>query len=333
MSPEDGNTFNGEMAIDLHRVEKKYRGKIHALRGIDMKVHRGEIFGLLGPNGAGKSTLVKILMTIIRATNCEGTLLGKPVGDRPTLARVGYLPEHLRFPDYLTAEQAIDYFAALAKVPTGTRKKRADELFDLVGMTEWRKKKIKTFSKGMKQRIGLAQALMNDPDLILLDEPTDGVDPVGRRDIRNVLMKIKERGKTVFLNSHILSELEMICERVAILSQGLVVKQGTIDDLTRESRRYEIEISGELPENESIAAAMNGLDVETESNEQITRITVYGGDEPDRVQPLIDAIRGAGAVIRSVRPVRQTLEELFMQTVVDPATGQPVGPGAKVGGK
>src|SRR3954462_6550762 len=153
------------LAIDLRDVAKIYKGKIHALQGVEMRVRRGEIFGLLGPNGAGKSTLVKIMMTVVRPTHAEGTLLGSRVGHKPTLARVGYLPENHRFPRYLTGRQTLDFFAALSKGPRKIRKFNANRLLETVGMTEWADKRIGTYSKGMMQRIGLAQAMMNDPDL------------------------------------------------------------------------------------------------------------------------------------------------------------------------
>src|SRR3954452_16718622 len=241
-----------DWAIDLKNVQKVYKGKVHALQGIDMRVRRGEVFGLLGPNGAGKSTLVKIMMTVIRPTRADGTILGQPVGHKPTLRKVGYLPEQHRFPKYLTGRQTLEFFGALAKVDRATRKGRADELLDVVGMRDWGDRKVSTYSKGMMQRVGLAQTLMSDPDLVVLDEPTDGVDPVGRRDIRDTLLRLREQGKTVFVNSHLLQELEMICERIAILVRGRVVKQGTIDDLTRAQQRYDIE----LAESEQTALAV-----------------------------------------------------------------------------
>src|SRR4051812_2614038 len=191
-----------------------------------MKVRAGEIYGLLGPNGAGKSTLVKIMMTVVRPTSVTGTLLGHPVGHKPTLARVGYLPEHHRMPQYLTGRQVLEFYASLAKVNAANRKRRADELLKTVGMSDWSNKKISSYSKGMLQRIGLAQALMNDPALVVLDEPTDGVDPVGRREIRDMLLALRQQGRTIFLNSHLLSELEMVCDRVAILVQGVVAMHG-----------------------------------------------------------------------------------------------------------
>jgi len=231
-----------DWAIELRHVAKTYRGRVQALQGIALHVRRGEVFGLLGPNGAGKSTLVKILMTVVRPTRAEGTLLGRPIGHKPTLAKVGYLPENHRFPRYLTGRQTLDFFAALAKTDRPTRRRRAEQLLETVGMTAWADARVSTYSKGMMQRIGLAQSLVHDPDLVLLDEPTDGVDPVGRRDILDVLGRLREQGKTVFVNSHALSELETICDRVAILVKGQVVRQGTMDELTIAKQRYEIEV-------------------------------------------------------------------------------------------
>jgi ABC-2 type transport system ATP-binding protein len=316
-------TATADLALDLRGVAKTYRGKVHALRGIDMHVGKGEIFGLLGPNGAGKSTLVKILMTVISPTACAGHMLGEPVGNKATLSRVGYLPEHHRFPDYLTGGQVLDFFASMANVPRAERRRRAPELLELVGMREWANKKVKGYSKGMRQRIGIAQALMNDPDLVLLDEPTDGVDPVGRRDIRNILVEMKQRGKTVLINSHLLSELEMVCDRVAILVQGVVASQGTIESLTKGQERYEIEadsignavvLPAALPTGESVFVKGSILTVATA--------------DAQRVQPLIDSLRGQGAVIRSMKPMRPSLEDLFMQAVTDPSTGATLKPGA-----
>ncbi|GJQ30184.1 MAG: ABC transporter ATP-binding protein [Phycisphaerae bacterium] len=311
-----------EWAIDLTHVDKMYRGKIHALRGIDMRVRRGEVFGLLGPNGAGKSTLVKILMTVISPTRAEGTVLGKPVGHKPTLARLGYLPEHHRFPEYLTGGQVVDFYGAMGGVPKAERRKRAPELLELVGMREWANTRVKQYSKGMRQRIGIAQALINDPDLVVLDEPTDGVDPVGRRDIRGMVQVLKERGKTVFLNSHLLSELEMVCDRVAILVQGMVSSQGTIDELTRESRRYVVTVRGPAPP----WAGEAGLRISGEHNNVAT--LVQPNDDADAVQRVIDRLRGEGRVVVSVTPVRESLEDLFMRAVTDPTTGKAAGPGA-----
>lgn len=325
--------------IDLRDVAKTYGRKVQALRGIQMQVQPGEIFGLLGPNGAGKSTLVKIMMTVIRPTRAAGTLLGRPIGHKPTLARVGYLPEHHRFPPYLTGRQALEFFAALSTVDRQTRKRRVAELLETVRMTHAADDRLGTYSKGMQQRIGLAQALVHDPDLVVLDEPTDGLDPLGRREVRDVLLQLRDKGKTIFLNSHLLSELERVCDRVAILLAGKVIRQGTIDELTAGSERYEIEVSGAagaklrdglgsaigdrlVPGPQTPAASddtllplgrlSSGEAVEVEG--AVVRV-VTGNAQ--RVQPVIDALRAAGLVIQSVRPVRQSLEDFFIQVVSD----------------
>ncbi len=314
---------NGTFVIDLHHVEKTYKGKVHALRDVRMQVHAGEIFGLLGPNGAGKSTLVKIMMTVVRPNRAEGTLLGHPIGHKAALRRVGYLPEHHRFPRYLTGRQALEFYGALARVDRPSRRRRATELLSTIGMTDWADKKIGTYSKGMMQRVGLAQALMNDPELVILDEPTDGVDPVGRKDIRDILLALRDKGKTIFINSHLLSELEMVCDRVAILVQGRVVRQGRIDDLTADSRRYEIVIDAAAP---PWVAGDSDVRVEAGTGGRCT--LVCKGVEAPSIQSILDRLRADKLTIVSVQPVRETLEDLFMRAVTDPKTGRPVAPGA-----
>ena len=310
------------LAIDLDHVAKTYGRKVHALRGIRLEVHPGEIFGLLGPNGAGKSTLVKIIMTVVRPTRAEGTVLGRPMGHKPTLAKIGYLPEHHRFPPYLTGSQALEYYGALAKVDRRTRKRRTAELLELVGLKDKAKTKVGTYSKGMQQRIGLAQALMHEPELVVLDEPTDGLDPMGRREVRQILNRLRDEGKTVFINSHLLGEVELVCDRVAILNTGKVVRQGTIDELTAGNMFHEIELDG--PPNgtlrEDVGEALSGkATVDIEGN--LLRINT--GD-PIAVQPVIDSIRGLGATILSVRPVRQSLEDFFISAVSEPTADEPV---------
>jgi len=356
-----------EFAIDLAHVAKTYRGRrggVKALRGIEMRVHRGEVFGLLGPNGAGKSTLIKILMTVIRPTACRGTLLGGRVGDKSTLARVGYLPEHHRFPEYLTGAQTLDYFGGLSGVPRAERRRRTAHLLELVGLSggkNWGRMRVRQYSKGMRQRLGIAQALINDPELVLLDEPTDGVDPAGRRDIRNIVAHLKDEGRTVFLNSHLLSELEMVCDRVAILVKGVVHQQGTLDELTAEQKRYEIELAdpltpapllrevlpGSLREEPQMLpggdrrigdappalplAQRIGLAGELPTGErfEVHRGTIrVATTDPVRVNPLIDALRARGVLIAAVRPFRPSLEDLFMRAVTDPETGETLRPGA-----
>ncbi len=323
---------DSKLVLDLHDVAKTYRGKVRALRGVDLRVHGGEVFGLLGPNGAGKSTLVKILMTVIRPTRCQGTLLGEPVGHKATLARVGYLPEHHKFPGYLTGAQVLDYYGAMAGVGRTLRRRRTSELLELVGMRDWANKRVGGYSKGMRQRVGVAQALVNDPDLVLLDEPTDGVDPVGRKDIRDIVVRMKERGKAVFINSHLLSELEQVCDRVAILVQGSVASQGTLDELTKDQQRYVIEIA-----SSDTAQAQQMLDDTGDGSlpdarlegDRLTLSTI----DASAVQPMIDALRARGVTIRAIRPFRPSLEDLFMLAVRDPETGKSLAPGAARGRK
>ena len=325
-----------EHCIDLSNVSKRYGKRVWALRDLSLRVRRGEIFGLLGSNGAGKSTLVKIMVSVVKPTQVNGMILGKPVGDRATLARVGYLPESHRFPRYLTGRQAIEFFAALSKVDRRTRKKRAAELLETVGMTQWGDRRVGEYSKGMMQRVGLAQALAGDPDLVILDEPTDGVDPVGRRDIREVLSRLREQGKTVFINSHLLSELELICDRMAILVSGQVAKSGTLDELTAARQRYEIQFAAGSPGGDLNAIQRLFLKLGAEVKDP-THGTLPGGrwitatdhtvcigtDEPVEIQSIVDALRVDGQTIVRVQSVRPSLEDLFIEAV-----GEQTGVGA-----
>jgi ABC-2 type transport system ATP-binding protein len=321
---------DNSIAIDLQNVSKVYAGRVHALNGISLSIHRGEIFGLLGPNGAGKSTLIKIMMTVVRPTHAHGTILGRPVGHKPTLAKVGYLPENHRFPRYLTGRQTLEFFAALVGVDRPTRRRRAGELLDLVSMSRWADQKVGSYSKGMMQRVGLAQALVNDPELVLLDEPTDGVDPVGRLDIRNVLLRLRDQGKTVFINSHLLGELEMICGRIAILVGGRVARHGRIHDLTAAGQRYEIELSHPTGNGDSTTLALGqyltrgnvgqlpgGIALEIHGN--VVRLAT---SKPADIQPVLDTARHHSLIVRRIQAVRPSLEDLFMEAVSEPATEQ-----------
>jgi len=303
-----------DRTILVDSVSKTYRGGVQALRDVQLRVHPGEVFGLLGPNGAGKSTLVKVLMTIVKPSGCKGRMLGARIGDKSVLARVGYLPEHLRFPDYLTGEQVVDHFGAMAGVPKRQRAKKSDELLKIVGMNDWKRDRVRSYSKGMKQRLGVAQSLINDPDLVLLDEPTDGVDPLGRKEIRDIIHRMKGEGKTVFVNSHLLSELELICDRVAIMVKGEVVQQGAISDLTADSVRYEFRLSVSEGEDEQAVIA-SALDIHKETIEHtpgVVRTTVADVHE---IQPMIDALRANKVTIHSIRPTRSSVEDLFMSAV------------------
>ena len=307
-------TAVSEIVIDLAGVKKRYRGGVDALRGVSLQVRSGGVFGLLGPNGAGKSTLVKILTSIVRPTQCAGTLLGQSIGHKPTLARVGYLPEHARFPEYLKGREVIRYVAGLTGMSPSQSRVRAGELLEIVGMQDWGNHRMGTYSKGMKQRIGLAQALINDPDIVFLDEPTDGVDPQGRLEMRNLLQMMRDQGRTVFVNSHLLGELEMICDSVAIMNKGEIVRQGAITELTEKSRRYVIRTQGDVPAELLGKLKSEGADIEAET------ITIYQSD-PAPIQPILDALRVAGVTIVEMRELRQSLEEMFMEVVANETIG------------
>ncbi|RJP37018.1 MAG: ABC transporter ATP-binding protein [Phycisphaerales bacterium] len=302
-------------AVDLIDVRKTYGRRIQALGGVSIQVGRGEIFGLLGPNGAGKTTLVKIMMSVVRPDSAYGTVLGRPIGHRGKLARIGYLPESHRFPGYLTGAQVLDFYAALAKVPRQKRAANVEKWLHRVGMTQWASTRIRKYSKGMMQRLGLAQALMNDPEMVVLDEPTDGVDPVGRRSIRELLIELKRAGTTVFLNSHMLSELEMVCDRVAILVGGMVARQGTLKELTDHTLEYQIRCGGDVA---ALTEKIQGLGGRCEDG-----AVILAGHDPQKLNALIDVLRAGNVLIDSVEPRRFSLEDILVE-----AMGAETGAGA-----
>ncbi|WAL58750.1 ABC transporter ATP-binding protein [Thermocoleostomius sinensis] len=224
--------------------------KVVTLQNCSLQVHQGETFGLLGQNGAGKTTLLKILLGIIRPTSGHGQLLGKPLGDRSAKQRVGYLPENPYFYDYLTGWEFLQYAADLFQIPRNLQQTRISNLLDLVGIARSaaRHKQLRHYSKGMLQRIGMAQALINDPEIVFFDEPMSGLDPLGRYQIREIILSLKSQGKTIFFNSHVLSDVEKICDRVAILARGELLCAGALDDLLGQPDRYQVRIRGGNPE-------------------------------------------------------------------------------------
>ncbi|MSR29119.1 MAG: ABC transporter ATP-binding protein [Phycisphaerales bacterium] len=328
---QGSNPNEGPLAIDLSGVSKSYGRRVRALVGVDIHVRRGEIYGLLGPNGAGKSTLVKVMMTIVRPDSIQGTVLGRAVGDKGALATIGYLPEHHRFPPYLTGRQVVEFSGAMSLVPRRERKIRAGALLDRVGLGAWGRRPLSSYSKGMRQRAGLAAALVNEPQLVVLDEPTDGVDPVGRREFRDLIVALRDEGRTVMLNSHLLSEVETVCSRVAIMVQGRVVSQGTIDELTASSRRYEIVIEGTVPlwcgTSVAVQAMPPGSLLTAGISGAGTRLVFLGLDAA-AAQPILDRLRTEGRTVVAVQTVRESLEDLFMRAVTDPTTGLIFKPGA-----
>ncbi len=310
------------LAIEVRNLHKTYRGglfgrSVQALRGVSLQVGRGEIFGLLGPNGAGKTTLIKILLGIVRRTGGQAMLLGKAAGRRISRQEVGYLPENHRIPRHHTGNSALEFYAALSHMSGAEIRRRRPELLKLVGLSEWGKASVRQYSKGMLQRLGLAQALMHDPQLLILDEPTDGVDPVGRAELRTLLVELKERGKTIFINSHLLQEIELVCDRVAILHKGLVVAEGEIAELTRgKAASVVFELSVPAEKDNGWRAAFEGLETASlrQRSGSVWEVLVTVGGQPD-VDRCVDRLRQAGVSIVSMSPHKLTLEEAFLKHV------------------
>ena len=305
-------------AIETSGLAKTYAGRppVHALRPLSLRVDAGETFGLLGPNGAGKTTLVKLLLGLAHPSEGTATLFGRPVADAEARRPVGYLPEGHRFPPFLSARDTLDLFARMAGVEAADRERRAGELLDLVRLAGAADRPVGTFSKGMLQRLGIAQALVNRPRLVILDEPTDGVDPVGRREIRTLIETLRADGVTVFLNSHLLSEVERVCTRVAILKDGRLVRDGTVDDLTRRGRAWHL-VSTALPP-ETAAALADAVAPEADGApprpDGLARSLVT---LPHRaaLNAVLDRLRADGVEVEAVEPARLSLEDLFVEVV------------------
>jgi len=295
--------------VEIQDLRKTY-GRIEALKGVSLSVGRGQIFGLLGQNGAGKSTLIKILLGIVRKTDGDAALLGQPAGVTNVRRRVGYLPEDHQFPGYHTAVSLLDFYGRLYGLPRATRRKRIDESLGIVGLNKRKDYKIRTYSKGMKQRLGIASAFFHDPEVIFLDEPTDGVDPVGRKEIRDLLEGLKSEGRTVFVNSHLLGEVEMISDRVAILHKGEMVREGTVADLTRQEGRFVVGLArGEaFPADE---AAKLGFKVETTGD----RTEVVVGTDPAAIDSVLSLLSAKGLHVRHLVEQKQSLEDVFVKMV------------------
>src|SRR6185436_18360009 len=304
--------------VEIKELSKDYevgfwrKRKVRALDGLTLQVNQGEIFGFLGANGAGKTTTLKLLMRLIFPTSGSARILDHDIGDISMHQRIGYLPENPYFYDYLTAREFLDYCGQLFGSNPAARKQRSTDLLNRVGLEQksWNVQ-MRKFSKGMLQRVGLAQALVNDPDIVFLDEPMSGLDPVGRREVRDLIAGLRQEGKTVFMNSHILSDIEVLCDRVAILKRGKLAHVGHLDELRRaagDRNGVEVVATGATVETLSphlgnasqfqISATPNGLRVEVP-------------DEQD-VDAVIAALRSSGGKLVSVQPVRQSLEELFV---------------------
>lgn len=295
-------------AIETQALRKEF-GENVAVRGLTLQVEQGEVFGFLGPNGAGKTTSIKMLLGLVAATSGTGRLLGRPLGDRATRARVGFLPEHFRFHDWLTADEFLTLHGELYSMPRDRRRARIHELLELVGLTPFRNKQLRTFSKGMLQRVGLAQALLNEPALVFLDEPTSGLDPVGRRLVRDIIHNLRAQGTTVFLNSHLLSEIEITCDRVAFIKHGEVVRVSELKSLVDGETSVTIRARGLTPE---ILAGLSrwGADVRADG-EHVTLGISHESVLPAIARYLVER----GAEVYALTPQRLSLEEVFIQTV------------------
>ena len=301
-------------AIEINNLTKDYevgfwrKRKVRALDGLSLTVEPGQIFGFLGANGAGKTTTLKLLMRLIYPTAGSARILDRDIGDVGMHARIGYLPENPYFYDYLTPREFLDYCGELFGLDQSARKPRTEELLTLVNLDNksW-KRQLRKFSKGMLQRVGLAQALVNDPEVVFLDEPMSGLDPVGRREVRDLIASLRTKGKTVFMCSHILSDIEVLCDSVAILKQGRLAHAGSIDELrAREANLIEVIatgadaeiLKGELAGKAEVSASASGLRIQVE-------------DEKD-VDAVIAALRKSNGKLVSVQAVKQSLEDLFL---------------------
>jgi ABC-2 type transport system ATP-binding protein len=308
-------------AIHTERLTKDYRvgfwrpRPYRALDGLTLSVERGEIFGFLGPNGAGKTTTMKLLVQLVFPTAGRACVLGEPVGALAAKRRIGYLPENPYFYDHLTAEELLTYFAGLFGYRGRERHLRAARLLDLVGLGAERRFQLRKFSKGMIQRVGLAQALVNDPEVVLLDEPMSGLDPLGRKDVRSLLLRLRDEGRTVFFSSHILSDAEVLCSRVAILAAGRLTACGRVSDLLAfRSLGWEVVATGAdgapLARLETMARRVTSLADRRHAFE-------FGPDwQPDA---LVQEVALAGAHLVSLNPIRETLEDFFVRQVADVA--------------
>ena len=305
------STPSGSMpVVQTWNLSKTYRAgfwmnqKIESLKSCSLSIYRGETFGLLGPNGAGKTTLLKTLLGITRPTTGKAVIFGQPIGDRQVKQKIGYLPENAYLYDFLTAWEFLEFVAGLFQISKGKQRQRIGELLDLVGLAQStaKKKKLKQYSKGMLQRVGMAQALINDPEIIFLDEPMSGLDPMGRYRMREIVLSLKQQGKTIFFNSHVLSDIEQICDRIAFLALGELICQGSLDELLGKSNAYQATVAE--TNSETLAPWMTNL---TQENHY------WHGQLKVEPNDFVSELHNTNARLISIQPARPTLEEFFMQ--------------------
>jgi ABC-2 type transport system ATP-binding protein len=305
----------GEVIVHVEDIVKDFRPgfglrKKRVLHGITFDVREGEIFGFVGPNGAGKTTMLKILMGLIRPSGGHATILGHDVSETAFRRHVGFQPENTYFYDYLTAREILRFYARLSGVSGSVRESRVDALLEQVGLSHAADARLRTYSKGMLQRVGIAQALVHDPSVVFLDEPMSGLDPIGRKDIRDVILRLRSEGKTVFMNTHILHDVEMVCDRVAIIVKGRIVHHGAIDEFLEEGHReVDLVLAGlpaEVPAQleEDFGARIRGLG---------ERIEVRADEK--NLQDVLGVAIASGAEVISVTPHRLSLEAIFLNAV------------------
>ncbi len=305
--------MHSDIAIATDQISKIFSGlwtrrEVRAVDGVTLQVARGTTFGLLGPNGAGKTTFVKMLLASIRPTSGTSRLFGLDSRERKARIPVGYLPENHRFPRYYTGAGMLDLYGALSGLDWRARKRRIPELLALVGLERWGDVRLGKYSKGMLQRVGLAQALLHEPPLLILDEPTDGVDPIGRKHIREILRSLEERGVTIFINSHLLGEVELFCREVAIFHNGKIALIGKVADLTR-AKGYRL-LAGQVPEALVGELATLGAVATGENGSFEMRF-----HDRETANQAIDRLRQALCPIESLAPATSTLEEIFLRTI------------------
>ena len=295
--------------VETYSLSKVYvssfgKKRVRALNELNLAINKGTIFGLLGPNGAGKTTLVKLLLRIIFPTFGSAKMLGEDINNYKLKKSIGYLPENHKYPSYLKGGEVLRFFGKLSGIDGKNLDKKIDELLELVKLSQWKKTKVKAYSKGMMQRLGLAQALINDPELIFLDEPTDGVDPIGRKEIRDILVELKSRQKTIFLNSHLLSEVELITDRVGILNKGKLLREGTVKELTEKKEEYKLVI-----ENTSEILDLGSATKQTDGS-YLVKVS-----DINELNKIIDNIRDKGILLKEIVPLKSTLEEMFISLI------------------
>jgi len=310
-------------AIQVEELTKDYavgfwrKRPYRALDRLSLQVEPGEVFGFLGPNGAGKTTTLKLLMQLIFPSAGRAEILGKPVGDVAVRKRIGFLPENPYFYDYLTAEELLTYFAQLFGFGPAEQKARVSSLLDRVGIGAERRLQLRKFSKGMVQRVGVAQALINDPEVIFLDEPMSGLDPLGRRDIRTLILELRDQGRTVFFSSHILSDAEALCSRVAVVAGGRLAAAGLLSDiLAFDVRGWEIVVDGLKPDVHAQVSAIARRSTEIAPGRYALEVPV--ANPPEK---LLAELTATGARLVSINPVRDTLEDFFVRRVKEMGAG------------